>query len=120
MSATEQLFRRRKGTTTKSESSTEAVDPADVVAPMCHLGSQVLESPSDEGSIAVSLNGFVYAIRISSHSNMMLARETFVYSLALMANSWGRGWSRPAVPISACEDEKIRSRSRFRRVFRAR
>ncbi|KAG7370181.1 RalF-like Dot/Icm system translocated protein [Nitzschia inconspicua] len=90
VAATQQLLRKRKDRNTKSEDSKMAVKPADAVAPMFDVTwgpiigilSQVLECSNDERSIAVCLNGFVYAIRISSHSNMSLARETFVNSLA--------------------------------------
>lgn len=91
LSATEELIRRRKrrGSTGNGRSVSLAVSPADVVKPMFDvtwgpvLGilSQVIEMSNDERSIAVCLNGFVYAIRISSHSNMSLARETFINSL---------------------------------------
>lgn len=93
MAATEQLIRRKKGkAASKSISVTDSVDPADVVKPMFDVTwgpmigilSQVLECSNDERSIAVCLNGFVYAIRISAHSNMSLARDTFVNSLAKM------------------------------------
>ena len=34
------------------------------------------------GNQLLGLNGFVYAIRVAAHSNMALARDTFVSSLA--------------------------------------
>jgi brefeldin A-inhibited guanine nucleotide-exchange protein len=91
MSATEQLIRRRRGKANASEKSlADSVAPADVVKPMFDVTwgpvigilSQVLECSTDERSIEVCLNGFVYAIRISSHNNMSLARDTFINSLA--------------------------------------
>jgi brefeldin A-inhibited guanine nucleotide-exchange protein len=91
MSATEQLIRRRRGKANASEKSlADSVVPADVVKPMMDVTwgpligimSQVLECSTDERSIEVCLNGFVYAIRVASHSNMSLARDTFVNSLA--------------------------------------
>ena len=96
MTATEQLIRRNRssrvptGAGIAASSLTDAVAPADVVKPMFDVTwgpmigilSQVLECSSDERSIAVCLNGFVYAIRIAAHSNMSLARDTFINSLA--------------------------------------
>jgi Sec7-like guanine-nucleotide exchange factor len=97
MAATEQLFKKRPGKTKGDRGSqvvsamnTESVAPSDVVKPMFDatwgplIGtlSQVLECSNDERSIAVCLNGFVYAVRIAAHSNMSLARDTFVNSLA--------------------------------------
>jgi brefeldin A-inhibited guanine nucleotide-exchange protein len=95
MSVTEQLIRRRPEKSSKASVETskrlaETVVPADVVKPMFDVTwgpmigilSQVLECMDDERSVAVCLNGFVYAIRIASHSNMSLARDTFVSSLA--------------------------------------
>jgi brefeldin A-inhibited guanine nucleotide-exchange protein len=91
MTATEQLIRQRKGKSAcTTKSIIDGVAPADVVKPMFDvtwgpiigLLSQVLECSNDERSIAVCLNGFVYAIRIASHSDMSLARDTFVNSLA--------------------------------------
>jgi brefeldin A-inhibited guanine nucleotide-exchange protein len=94
VAATEQLIRgRSKKVQTSGVATaklTEAVAPADVVKPMFDVTwgpmigilSQVLECSNDERSIAVCLNGFVYAIRLAAHSNMSLARETFVNSLA--------------------------------------
>lgn len=95
MAATEQLIRRRPEKNSKGESSsssrlTETIPPADVVKPMFDvtwgpmLGilSQVLECSDDDRSVAVCLNGFVYAVRLAAHSRMSLARDTFVSSLA--------------------------------------
>ncbi|KAL3938388.1 MAG: hypothetical protein SGBAC_006689 [Bacillariaceae sp.] len=91
MSATEQLIRRRRGkATTAEKSNVDSVAPADVVKPMMDVTwgpiigmlSQVLEFSTDERTIAVCLNGFVYVVRVASHSNMSLARDTFVNSLA--------------------------------------
>ena len=103
MAATEQLMRRRrpdKNINTRNNSNTgemptttpltETIPPSDVVKPMFDvtwgpmLGilSQVLECSDDERSVAVCLNGFVYAIRLAAHSRMSLARDTFVSSLA--------------------------------------
>jgi brefeldin A-inhibited guanine nucleotide-exchange protein len=94
MSVTEQLIRRRpeknaKSTIDTTKSLTDTVAPADVVKPMFDVTwgpmigilSQVLECMDDERSVAVCLNGFVYAVRIASHSNMSLARDTFMSSL---------------------------------------
>ena len=94
VAATELLIRgRSKKVQTSGVATaklTEAVAPADVVKPMFDVTwgpmigilSQVLECSNDERSIAVCLNGFVYAIRLAAHSDMSLARETFVNSLA--------------------------------------
>jgi len=90
VSATEMLIRRKKGKTTKAENLTDAVDPAHVVKPMFDVTwgaiigtlSQVMECSNDEQSLSVCLTGFIYAIRISAHSNMSLARDTFLGSLA--------------------------------------
>lgn len=93
MAASEQLFRKRPGgrrSTSDKSQLTDSVPPADVVKPMFDVTwgpligtlSQVLESSSNESSIALCLNGFVYAIRIASQSGMSLARNTFVNSLA--------------------------------------
>jgi brefeldin A-inhibited guanine nucleotide-exchange protein len=89
MSVTEHLIRRRpEKNSTKRLADTVA--PADVVKPMFDVTwgpmigilSQVLECVDDERSVAVCLNGFIYAVRIASHSSMSLARDTFVSSLA--------------------------------------
>ncbi|KAL3770982.1 hypothetical protein ACHAW5_000384 [Stephanodiscus triporus] len=97
MSASEQLFKKRpdknysrKLSHEASSQLTDSVSPADVVKPMFDVTwgpligtlSQVLEASSNETSIALCLSGFVYSIRISSHSDMSLARNTFVNSLA--------------------------------------
>eukprot|EP00547_Thalassionema_nitzschioides_P000436 CAMPEP_0194204202 /NCGR_PEP_ID=MMETSP0156-20130528/3798_1 /TAXON_ID=33649 /ORGANISM="Thalassionema nitzschioides, Strain L26-B" /LENGTH=2109 /DNA_ID=CAMNT_0038930161 /DNA_START=16 /DNA_END=6345 /DNA_ORIENTATION=- len=97
MNATEQLFKKRS---TKGKAAiaiisanaqvTDSIDPKDVVKPMFDVTwgpligtlSQVLECSTDERSISVCLNGFVYAVRIAAHSQMSLARDTFVNSLA--------------------------------------
>jgi brefeldin A-inhibited guanine nucleotide-exchange protein len=99
VAATEQLIRRRASNRNvrvsvaagaASSKLMDAVAPADVVKPMFDVTwgpmigilSQVLECSDDERSIAVCLNGFVYAIRIAAHSGMSLARDTFINSLA--------------------------------------
>eukprot|EP00984_Skeletonema_dohrnii_P005154 scaffold1815_cov147-Skeletonema_dohrnii-CCMP3373.AAC.6 len=95
MSASEQLFKKRppKGSRRSvHEPSTrlDRVPPADVVKPMFDVTwgpligtlSQVLESTTNDTIIALCLSGFVYSIRLSSHSDMSLARNTFVNSLA--------------------------------------
>jgi brefeldin A-inhibited guanine nucleotide-exchange protein len=95
MSVTEQLILRRpeknsKSTIDTTKRLTDNVAPADVVKPMFDVTwgpmigilSQVLECMDDERSVAVCLNGFVYAVRIASHSSMSLARDTFISSLA--------------------------------------
>ena len=95
MSATTQLIRERPpGKNSKaandSASRLASVAPADVVKPMFDVTwgpvigilSQVLECSDDERNIAVCLNGFVYAVRLASHSQMSIARDTFVTSLA--------------------------------------
>lgn len=97
MNATEHLFKKRPGKNKAARASAsavaqlnESIDPCDVVKPMFDVTwgpligtlSQVLECSSDERSIAVCLNGFVYAVRIAAHSKMSLARDTFVNSLA--------------------------------------
>ena len=94
MAATEQLIRRRPEKEGKSSSDkariTDTIPPADVVkpmfdatwGPMIGILSQVLECSDDERSVAVCLNGFVYATRVASNSNMSLARDTYVSSLA--------------------------------------
>lgn len=96
MAATTQLIRRRpagknaKAASDASSRMMENISPSDVVKPMFDvtwgpvigLLSQVLECSEDERSISVCLNGFVYAIRLASHSHMSIARDTFVTSLA--------------------------------------
>lgn len=90
MSATEVLFKKRKSrAVSASAQMTDSISPSDVVKPMFDVTwgpligtlSQVLECSNDERSIAVCLNGFVYAVRIAAHSDMSLARDTFVNSL---------------------------------------
>jgi brefeldin A-inhibited guanine nucleotide-exchange protein len=95
MNATEHLFKKRPGKNKAARASAsavaqmnESIDPGDIVKPMFDVTwgpligtlSQVLECSSDERSIAVCLNGFVYAVRIAAHSKMSLARDTFVNS----------------------------------------
>ena len=96
MAVTEQLIRRRpdKNNTVvspdKETNFNDDISPAEVVKPMFDvtwgpmLGilSQVLECADDERSVAVCLNGFVFAIRLAAHSQMSLVRDTFVSSLA--------------------------------------
>ena len=97
MSATELLFKKRHGKPkggramlSPSAQLAESIAPRDVVKPMFDVTwgpligtlSQLLECSNDERSIAVCLNGFVYAVRIAAHSEMSLARDTFVNSLA--------------------------------------
>ena len=95
MQASEQLFKRRpksagRNSSTITSQMTESILPSDVVKPMFYVAwgpligtlSQILEMAHDERSISLCLNGFVYSIRISSHSDMSLARDTFVSSLA--------------------------------------
>jgi len=90
MSATEKLIKRRKGKAAATKSVVDSVSPGDVVKPMFDVTwgpmigilSQVVECSHDERNIAVCLNGFVYAIRVAAHSDMTLARDTFVNSLA--------------------------------------
>jgi brefeldin A-inhibited guanine nucleotide-exchange protein len=90
MNATELLFKKRKSRTVSANvQMTDSIAPSDVVKPMFDVTwgpligtlSQVLECSNDERSIAVCLNGFVYAVRIAAHSEMSLARDTFVNSL---------------------------------------
>lgn len=98
MVASEQLFKKRPSDKNHASKHlqevmhqlTDSVSPAHVARPMFDVTwgpligtlSQVLESSSNEASIALCLSGFVYSIRISSHSGMSLARNTFVNSLA--------------------------------------
>jgi brefeldin A-inhibited guanine nucleotide-exchange protein len=96
MAVTEQLIRRRpdkNSNVAKPEKETnfnDDISPAEVVKPMFDvtwgpmLGilSQVLECADDERSVAVCLNGFVFAIRLAAHSQMSLVRDTFVSSMA--------------------------------------
>jgi brefeldin A-inhibited guanine nucleotide-exchange protein len=87
--------RRRQGKAQMAAGSDETkiketIPPSEVVKPMFDvtwgpmLGilSQVLECADDDRSTAVCLNGFVFAIRLAAHSDMSLARDTFVTSLA--------------------------------------
>jgi brefeldin A-inhibited guanine nucleotide-exchange protein len=94
MAVTERLMKHRaaKLSTTPSNgpSIANSVPPAEVVKPMFDvtwgpvLGilSQVLECSDDERSVAVCLNGFVFAVRLAANSSMSLARDTFTSSLA--------------------------------------
>jgi brefeldin A-inhibited guanine nucleotide-exchange protein len=96
MAVTERLMKHRasKKTTSKTLSSgpsiANSVPPSEVVKPMFDvtwgpvLGilSQVLECSDDERSVAVCLNGFVFAVRLAANSSMSLARDTFTSSLA--------------------------------------
>ena len=96
MAASEQLFKKRTPDKNYSKqrsqegANTDSVSPGDVVKPMFDVTwgpligtlSQVLESSTNETAIALCLSGFVYSIRLSSHSGMSLARNTFVNSLA--------------------------------------
>lgn len=98
MGDSEKLFRRRTG---KGKSSnlllaspqaqlTDSISPAGVVktmfdvtwGPLIGTLSQVLECSEDERTIAACLNGFVYAVRVTAHSDMTLARDTFMNALA--------------------------------------
>ncbi|GKY96543.1 hypothetical protein MPSEU_000613900 [Mayamaea pseudoterrestris] len=92
MEVTQQLVRRRTSKKDKSKSTslfTETIPAAEVVKPIFHdtwgpmlgLLSQTLECADDERSTALCLNAFVYAIRIAAHSDMTLARDTFISSL---------------------------------------
>eukprot|EP00590_Aulacoseira_subarctica_P004735 CAMPEP_0172421342 /NCGR_PEP_ID=MMETSP1064-20121228/7590_1 /TAXON_ID=202472 /ORGANISM="Aulacoseira subarctica , Strain CCAP 1002/5" /LENGTH=1266 /DNA_ID=CAMNT_0013161687 /DNA_START=1 /DNA_END=3798 /DNA_ORIENTATION=+ len=98
MSASEQLFKSRPKGRGKMQSGddksqhsqlTEFVSPVDVVKPMFDVTwgpligtlSHILETSDDNGVIKLCLNGFVYSVRIAAHSNMSLARETFVNAL---------------------------------------
>jgi brefeldin A-inhibited guanine nucleotide-exchange protein len=88
--STEKLFKKQKGGSAIEHEFTSSVDPSDVVKPMYDITwgpllgalSQILEKAEDDTSIALCLNGFVYAIRVASHTNTTLARRTFVNSLA--------------------------------------
>lgn len=97
MAATEALFKRRPNKSSADKASAaataqmrESVSPSNVVKPMFDVTwgalmgtlSQVLETAEDENSIALCLIAFVYSIRLSSHSGMSLARDTFVNALA--------------------------------------
>jgi len=50
--------------------------------PVMGAFSQILEQTNDNTCISLCLNGFIFAIRLASHSDMSVARETFVTSLA--------------------------------------
>ena len=50
--------------------------------PMIATISQVLEKTEDERHISLCLNGFIFAIRLSSYSDMSVAKDTFISSLA--------------------------------------
>lgn len=88
--STEKLFKKQKPGTTIENDFSSSVNPSDVVKPMYDITwgpllgalSQILEKAEDETSIALCLNGFVYAVRIACHTNTTLARSTFVNSLA--------------------------------------
>ena len=95
MTATQHLMKRRPGKQTKAQSTAstslmDSIAPADVVKPMFDVTwgpiigifSQILECSDDERSVTVCLNGFVYAVRVAARSNMSLARDTFISSLA--------------------------------------
>lgn len=87
---TEKLFRQQKSGIVLQNDFTSAIKPSDVVKPMYNITwgpllgalSQILERAEDSTSIALCLNGFVYAVRIASHTKISLARSTFVNSLA--------------------------------------
>jgi len=90
--STEKLFKKQKSSTpvVAGMNLTSSVGPRDVVKPMFDITwgpllgalSQILEKADDHSSISLCLNGFVYAVRIASHTNTTLARSTFVNSLA--------------------------------------
>jgi len=92
MSATEHLLHKKQTLNKRAlrAVSENLVSPSDVVKPMFDVTwgplmgtlSQILENTNDDNLITLCLNGFVFSIRISSHSEMSLARETFVNSLA--------------------------------------
>mmetsp|Transcript_16189 Transcript_16189/g.23055 ORF Transcript_16189/g.23055 Transcript_16189/m.23055 type:complete len:2231 (+) Transcript_16189:25-6717(+) len=98
MASSEKLIKNRPSKNLSSNNSnisvstqlTESISPADVVKPMFDvlwgplIGSlsQILEMSHDDRSIALCLNGIIYSVRISSHSEMSLARDTFITSLA--------------------------------------
>lgn len=97
MAATEKLIRSRPASgkdehrpVVEDNRIADNIAPADVVKPMFDVTwgpiigilSQVLECSDDERSVAVCLNGFVYAVRLAARSQMSLARDTFVSSLA--------------------------------------
>lgn len=89
--ASEHLFKKQKPLGSPAPKHlTESICPADVVKPMFDITwgpligalSQILEKAEDDSSIKLCLNGFVYAVRIAAHSEMDLAKHTFVTSLA--------------------------------------
>ena len=88
--STEKLFKKQKSLSTIEHNFTSSVNPSDVVKPMYDITwgpllgalSQILEKAEDDTSIALCLNGFVYAVRVASHTDTTLARSTFVNSLA--------------------------------------
>lgn len=88
--ASEQLFKKQKPLSMTPKHLTESICPADVVKPMFDITwgpligtlSQILEKASDDSSIKLCLNGFVYAVRIAAYSDMDFAKHTFVTSLA--------------------------------------
>jgi brefeldin A-inhibited guanine nucleotide-exchange protein len=89
--STEKLFKKQKTPNSSAYTNlTSSVNPGDVVKPMFDITwgpllgalSQILEKANDESSIALCLNGFVYAVRIASHTRTSLAKNTFVNSLA--------------------------------------
>jgi brefeldin A-inhibited guanine nucleotide-exchange protein len=89
--STEKLFKKSKPSQGDVSSDfASSINPADVVKPMFDITwgpllgslSQIMEKAEDDSSIALSLNGFVYAVRIASHTNTTLARSTFMNALA--------------------------------------
>jgi brefeldin A-inhibited guanine nucleotide-exchange protein len=89
--STEKLFKKSKPTNGAPNSDfASSINPADVIKPMFDITwgpllgslSQIMEKAEDDSSIALSLNGFVYAVRIASHTNTSLARSTFMNALA--------------------------------------
>jgi brefeldin A-inhibited guanine nucleotide-exchange protein len=90
MTTTVELILQRKGKTLSSDRYVDSVAPADVVKPMFDatresiLGAllEVMEGSFVRQNTLVCLNGFQYAIRISCHSDMPAARDTFVDALA--------------------------------------
>jgi len=104
MAASELLIKKRAGklkerraslASTPSDTSnqkylTESIPPAEVVKPMFDVTwgplmgtlSQVMETTTDQNIIALCLTGFVYSVRIASHSSMSLAKDTFITALA--------------------------------------
>jgi brefeldin A-inhibited guanine nucleotide-exchange protein len=90
MTSTVALILQRKGKTLSSGSYADSVAPADVVKPMFDATREsilsvlleVMEGSFVRQNTLVCLNGFQYAIRISCHSDMPAARDTFVDALA--------------------------------------